>query len=87
MLLSKKSKNSRMGKGKGDPTRWVFRSRIYSPLIEFVGVDHTIIRKIRNFLQTKVRVKLVFISKKNACRHNAGKKNLSFTLFQKYNHI
>jgi hypothetical protein len=76
-----------MGKGKGDPTRWVFRSRIYSPLIEFVGVDYAIIRKIKNFLQTKIRVKLAFIFKKNLYRHNMGKKNLSFPIFQKYNRI
>jgi len=85
LLLSKKSKNSRMGKGKGDPTRWAFRSKIYSPLIEFVGINYTIIRKIKNFLQTKIRVRLVFIRKQGLDYQNVGKKNLSFNLFQKYN--
>jgi hypothetical protein len=74
-----------MGKGKGDPTRWAFKSKIYSPLIEFVGINYVIIRKIKNFLQTKIRVQLVFIHKQCLYQHNVGKKNLSFDVFHKYN--
>lgn len=74
-----------MGKGKGDPTRWAFKSRIYSPLIEFVGINYIIIRKITQFLQTKVRVRLVFIRKECQYQQNVGKKNLSFELFRRYN--
>jgi hypothetical protein len=74
-----------MGKGKGDPTRWAFKSRIYSPLIEFIGINYTTLHKIKNFLQTKIRVRLVFIRKPCLNQHNIGKKNLSFRIFKKYN--
>lgn len=76
-----------MGKGKGAYLRRAFKSRIFSPLIEFIGVDYYKILEMKRFLQTKIHVKLAFAHQPVLYRGSVGKKNISFTVFKKYNFI
>ena len=87
MVLSKKSKNSRMGKGKGGFVRRAFKSRIFSPLIEFMGVDYRKVLKFKHFLQTKINVKLLCAHRHALSVPNLGKPNISLQVFKKYNFL
>lgn len=85
--LSKKSKNSRMGKGKGATIRRAFRSQIFSPLIEFIGVHPKIILKIKEYLVFKTRVNLTWVYNPALKTPNLNKNFISNIIFQKYNYI
>jgi large subunit ribosomal protein L16 len=62
-ILSKKSKNSRMGKGKGSIRRWIIRIHGGSILLEFKGVSNWRIITILNKIQQRIKVKLKFFTK------------------------
>ena len=85
LWLSKKSTNSRMGKGKGNPTRRAFQSKIFSPLIEFQGVPHEILKGFNRYLIFKTGVRTVVINKPAKFFNNLGLKQGIKPLFQKYN--
>jgi hypothetical protein len=59
LVLSKKSKNSRMGKGKGAVLRRAFRSRVWSPLIEFKGFNLFTLKSLQTYLIFKTRMRIV----------------------------
>lgn len=61
--LTKKSKNSRMGKGKGSFLRWCYRMRAGTALLEFKGYNFIILYKLKHILQKKIPLKLVCIRK------------------------
>lgn len=51
--FSKKSKNSRMGKGKGKFLRYVFRYKLLNPLFIFYKISLNRVFKFLNFLNKK----------------------------------
>lgn len=55
---SKKSKNSRMGKGKGALTRYVIRVQKFKPFIHFSGCYPESITKLSSIFSSKTRVLL-----------------------------
>lgn len=52
-FFSKKSKNSRMGKGKGKFVRYVFRTKVLKPTFVFYKISHTRVIKFLKFLNKK----------------------------------
>ncbi len=85
-VISKKSKNSRMGKGKGSFTRWVVRIRQGYTLAEFLGVPKYRILKILTKFNKKFSMKLCLVSnlKLNCNFPLWSKLNLSTEYFNKY---
>lgn len=84
LTLTKKSTNSRMGKGKGAFLRRSFRTRVHSPLIEFKGVNPFIIKGLVKFLIFKTRLSFFcFYKNVNFC-NNMGKSHLSKILYRKH---
>lgn len=55
---SKKSKNSRMGKGKGALTRYLIRVQKFKPFLYFGGCYPESINKLSNTFSSKTRVLL-----------------------------
>lgn len=47
--ISRKSKNSRMGKGKGSFTRWIIKLSMGSTIIEFKNVNYFRIKKLNSY--------------------------------------
>lgn len=84
--ISRKSKNSRMGKGKGLFDRWTFRFQQGSTLVEFLGISKYRLIKVILYLNKKFKLKLRLISKistkNNFC--NWAKCNDSLYFFNKY---
>jgi hypothetical protein len=76
-----------MGKGKGNFLRRAFKSRIFSPLIEFRGIDYKKILELKRFLQTKVKVKLAFIHTVALVKTNLSRHNITSYIFKKHNFI
>lgn len=63
--LTKKSKNSRMGKGKGALYRWLIRLPKNYKLIEFKNVNYYRIQLLTKIWSKKIGLPLAFISKVN----------------------
>lgn len=57
-IISRKSKNSRMGKGKGDLQRWTIRVRTGLVFLEFKGFSLSKIYSIKNKFQKNLHIKL-----------------------------
>ncbi len=84
-VFSKKSKNSRMGKGKGSFLRWVFRIQRGLTIVEFTGLSLYRLKKILNKVNKKLKFKLCLISRNRT--HYVpvwSKLNLSIEMFNKY---
>ncbi len=75
-ILSKKSKNSRMGKGKGGFLRWTFRLQQGTVLFEFVGIPYYKLLYVLLKIKKKLNLKILLIKKK---------KNPYFTCWDKFN--
>lgn len=63
--LTKKSKNSRMGKGKGALYRWLIRLPRNFKLIEFKDVNYFRLNLLTKKWSKKICIPLAFISKAN----------------------
>lgn len=63
--LTKKSKNSRMGKGKGALYRWLVRLPKYYKLIEFKNINYFRLFYLTKKWSKKIHIPLAFISKAN----------------------
>lgn len=61
--VSKKSKNSRMGKGKGAFNRWVVNIYQGHTLMEFNNIDKLRLLKLLNYWNKLLKIKLIFIIK------------------------
>lgn len=61
--VSKKSKNSRMGKGKGLFLRWVVRIRPFSVFFSFFGFSFYILVKFKNKINFLLKSKLFIVSR------------------------
>ena len=57
-IISKKSKNSRMGKGKGSLVRWSIRVRQGLVFLEFRGFSLKKIKAVKNNLQNSLQIKI-----------------------------
>lgn len=62
-ILTKKSKNSRMGKGKGLLTRWTIRVRGGLTLFEFKGYNYNKINFFKNQIQKRLPIKIACVYK------------------------
>lgn len=62
-IISKKSKNSRMGKGKGDLERWTIRVRSGLVFLEFRGFSINKIKGIQNKFQKKYSNSIEYLIK------------------------
>jgi len=87
LTLSKKSKNSRMGKGKGSFLRRSFRTRVWSPLIEFKGANPFLIKAFTRFLIFKTRLKYQCIYSLTDFYSPTGRPGRSKYLYVKYNYF
>lgn len=72
--ITKKTKNSRMGKGKGMFIRRCYRVSSGTPLLEFYGYNYIYIRVVKRYLQKKIPLQLTTMFKE--CDYN--------TLLSKY---
>lgn len=61
--LTKKSKNSRMGKGKGSILRWVFRLPKYYKIFEFKNINFFRLYLFTKKWSKKINLPLAFVSK------------------------
>jgi len=61
-IISKKSKNSRMGKGKGELERWTIRVRSGLVFLEFRGFSINKIKGIQNKFQRNIQIHLSLLS-------------------------
>lgn len=85
-VISRKSKNSRMGKGKGAFIRWVVRLKQNHILSEFKGISVYRLKKVLIKFNKKFNCQLFLV---NNNKQNLGvslwsKFNLSFEFFKKY---
>lgn len=62
-VLTKKSKNARMGKGKGNFLRWTIRVKGGSVLFEFKGYNVDRVNFFTNQIQKKLPMKLCIVYK------------------------
>ena len=76
-ILSKKSKNSRMGKGKGSIKRWVIRIKPGTVFLEFKNISFWKLFYIVSKLKNLLRMKLKIVSKNIKKTHICGKYNIS----------
>lgn len=63
--ITKKSKNSRMGKGKGLLMRWTCRVSSNCKLFEFYKINFNILNNYTKLWSKKINLPLTLISKKN----------------------
>lgn len=88
-ILSKKSKNSRMGKGKGSFLRWVFRLQQGVTLAEFLGIPYYRLLAIVLFVRKRLKLNLILVkkSKQNNYFSCWTKLNDTFLYFNKYRYM
>lgn len=67
--ISKKSVNSRMGKGKGKFSRSIIRLKKYSKILEFGGYKKLSVLKLNTLIYKKTSLKLL-VKSKNHLNHN-----------------
>jgi large subunit ribosomal protein L16 len=85
-VISRKSKNSRMGKGKGSFERWVVRLKQGHILSEFIGIPKYRLNLILCKFNKKFNMKLYLVDNLKT-NNNFGlwsKLNLSLQYFNKY---
>lgn len=61
--ISRKSKNSRMGKGKGSFTRWMIKLNQNSTILEFKNVDYNRIKKLTSYWNKMLNFNIYIIKK------------------------
>ena len=61
--ISKKSKNSRMGKGKGAFTRWVIRLNQGHVLMEFNNINTIRLKKLNNYWNKLLKFNVTIVMK------------------------
>jgi ribosomal protein L16/L10AE len=88
-VISRKSKNARMGKGKGGFIRWVFRIQKGVVLTEFLGISYYRLIKILSFFRKVFKLKLCLV--RNSEKRNTfsiwSKLNTSLIYFDKYRYM
>ena len=83
--LQKKSKNSRMGKGKGLIERQIIRIRRGVTLFEFKGISRSKIIWLSNEINKKLKIRVNFFFKKNDIFYKIwSKKNRYSYYYNKY---
>lgn len=85
-VISRKSKNSRMGKGKGSFERWVIRLKQGFIISEFLGIPKNRLKLILNKFNKKFNMKMYLVDNIKL-NYNFGlwsRSNLSLQYFNKY---
>jgi ribosomal protein L16/L10AE len=80
--ISKKSKNSRMGKGVGKFLRLCTRVKKNSTFLEFLNINPVILKKVLHYFSKKTNIHFNFIYKNN---NNVFWKKKQITYFKEYN--
>lgn len=83
-VIQCKSKNSRMGKGKGLIERRIIRIYKNTVLFEFFGIPFYKLINITKKINKKLNFKIILISKKNNFYKNPFKLNTPVKYFNKY---
>lgn len=84
--ISKKSKNARMGKGKGKFLRWSILVPRNSMLLEFSGWHMKLIKYVCYKLDKKAKIKLnIFLKKRPKYNTVMGHANRTYYLINRYN--
>ena len=83
-VIQCKSKNSRMGKGKGLVERRIIRIYKNTILFEFFGISFYKLSNIIKKINKKLNFKIVLISKQNNLYKNPFKLNTPVKYFDKY---
>lgn len=85
-IISRKSKNSRMGKGKGSFERWVVRVKQGFIISEFIGISKHRLKQILVKFNKKFNMRLVLVTnlKLNNVFPLWSNLNLSLEYFNKY---
>lgn len=83
-ILQKKSKNSRMGKGKGMFERNVIRVQNNKFLMEFTGINILKIKNLLKKIEKKISIKLMIYTKKQYFYSLWTKKNKYNFYYNKY---
>jgi hypothetical protein len=63
-VISQKSKNSRMGKGKGLYERWTIRVKCGLIFLEFKGIHPMHINNLKNIFQSRVNIHIILATKR-----------------------
>lgn len=77
--LSKKSKNARMGKGRGGMVKWVFRIKANSKFLEFTGFSYYRLKYFLYTLQCKTNLPLILIKNNDKIKNTKQSLNQNFT--------
>jgi ribosomal protein L16/L10AE len=83
-ILQKKSKNSRMGKGKGLNERHVIRVRKNTTIFEFSGISLYRLEQLLLRINKKLNIKLVLLKKRINSYKIWSKKNKYLYYYNKY---
>jgi hypothetical protein len=82
--ITKKSKNARMGKGKGSFLRWIIRLNKNFVFLEMKNINYFLARKICFFLEKKTRLGVNIISKNETFVERLGCNKQIFYIFKKF---
>lgn len=79
-LLTKKSKNSRMGKGKGDFLRWVIRLKYGTPLLEAKNISIYRMMILKKLFIIKLKIPLCLLININKHKNLSGKQKFTWSM-------
>lgn len=82
--VTKKSKNARMGKGKGSFLRWVIRLKKNFTFLEIKNMNFFVAKKIMFFLEKKMKLQISALVKNDNFVERLGCNKELFYVFNKY---
>jgi len=82
--ISKKSKNARMGKGKGSNIRWIIRLKKNFIFAELQNMNFFFLKKICLFIEKKIHINLKYVRVPFKNQSYLGAKNPIFFYSLKY---
>lgn len=83
--ISNKTKNARMGKGKGAFVRWAVRLKKYFVFFELTGLNFFRLNLLFSFFKKKLGVEMFLLKNKNQQHPLWSKKNNSLFFIKRYN--
>lgn len=82
--ITKKSKNARMGKGKGSFLRWVIRLKKNFVFLEMKNINYFLAKKFCFFLEKKTKLGVSLILKNDSFVERLGCNKQIFYIFKKF---
>lgn len=82
--ITKKSKNSRMGKGKGSFLRWVIRLKKNFIFLEIRNINYFLSKKFCFYLEKKLKLNIKLLVKNDIFVERLGCNKEVFFVFKKY---